>query len=281
MIVKANINDVEKITKYIFSFKDKKEFLYPICPKEKDYTWIFNHVNKMIDTNKLVLVDYLNDQINAVLIVFVDDDQKYLQTEGGIFTNDCFDKVADSYLFYLKSNYEGYELNIVLNDDNTLFDDYIKNKAILENDSYDMRHLSKQGFVEENNVYLISEQYYKDYIQLSDELHPGCFWNAEKVLKTRNKFDVYIFIKDEKLLGFITVTNYFKPFDEIFALGVRKEYLHKNIEEALIKKVVNVNVSKDTDTMLIVEKSNKYEFDIFNKLKFEVVDTSKLYCLTL
>lgn len=121
-------------------------------------------------------------------------------------------------------------------------------------------------------IVLLPQEYEAQYI---DKHNKDTYWTAEKVIKAKDKFRVFLSIHDGKVVGYIDVTYCYKK-NEPYAIWVDDEFQNKGYEQALLQAAIEMN--KPKKMMVLVDVNNYDEIKMFKSIGFIPVNgTNSVY----
>lgn len=234
--------------------KDYIEFVDSFDPLDE---FIDPHIINLNDKNNLLnerrptrhsFVAFDNDKVIGVFILLILPEESYIEMLLGLSK----DKKAYDELFeYLEKNYKNYTCDFVFNSKNYL----LKNKLMNYDTSFEIEQMKmtydhRKIDISFDDIIPLEEKYYMEY----ESMHiKDTYWTADKVIKAKDRFSVYIALKDDMVIGYIDVTNCFLE-NEPYDLLVKEEYRNQGYGKKLLAKALYEN--KDRDMMLLVEVDN-------------------------
>ena len=121
-------------------------------------------------------------------------------------------------------------------------------------------------------IVLLPQEYEAQYI---DKHNKDTYWTAEKVIKAKDKFRVFLSIHDGKVVGYIDVTYCYEK-NEPYAIWVDDEFQNKGYEQALLQAAIEMN--KPKKMMVLVDVNNYDEIKMFKSIGFiPVIGTNSVY----
>lgn len=232
------IKEVELLNDYmgfIDSFHIDDSFIDPnIIDKDTKY----NLLNKKKDNRHSYIVLKDNKIIGAFILLILED-ESYIEVLIGL-SKDI--NAYNEFFTYLKNNYKGYQVDFVFNPKNYLLKDIlIKNNAIFDIEQMKMKYNHNKLDISYDIVIPLSERYYKEYIELHEK---DTYWTGDKILKALDKFNVYIIVIDNHVIGYIDVTFCYRE-NEPYDIFIKEEYRNKGFAKKLLAKALYENKGKD------------------------------------
>ena len=114
----------------------------------------------------------------------------------------------------------------------------------------------------------LEEKYYDDYKDIHEK---DTYWTAEKVIDAKDRFNVYLALNEDNVIGYIDVTNCFEE-NEPYDLFVKEKYRNKGYGRKLLAKALYEN--KDKNMMLLVDVDNGAAINIYEKCGFVEISCS-------
>ncbi|MEA4960815.1 GNAT family N-acetyltransferase, partial [Lutispora sp.] len=243
-----------------------------------DYNKILRQFENMINhpnDELLISTDDLN--ISGVLALLVEPEDMYLEAIGGVFAKNNYEAVAKEFYTYLEDNYKGYRFDAPYPEENEQAIDFMKSiGAELLDFDYELR-LSKneyESMAEIDNIIMLNEKYYGSFVEIHNKFHPDAYWTGERLLKALDKFDIFIILEEEKVIGSIVTSKFSK---EIYLMEVSEDKQNLGYGTALINKAIKHAFNNGADELMVmVEKNNLVAIHMYEKFGFKKTDT----CLT-
>lgn len=206
MVIEAKIESIKEIVNFSWELtccKDRCNF-----PKFKSYEDMYNSFLKSIQNGKQLIVCYENGKILGTLNLLIKNDHKYVQSEGGIFTEKDFDFVATQFVDYLKENYTGYEFySGYPKEHKDAVNFFTKINANIIDASFTME-LKKWDFIRACNdreVTFLEAHKYDEYAVFHDKHNPNIYWNSKRIFENIDIWEIYTIIKNQKIVGSIFI----------------------------------------------------------------------------
>lgn len=196
---------------------------------------ILARLNKRLSQDDvLVMVEVEDEKVLGYIELLLDEKQNYLQLLAH-FSYDDYQMSLRNVFDYINANYKGFSLHYVLSDYNTEAIQYMNSTKATHDGFEVMMHIFKEDFVyeEDNLITSLSDQYIKDFISIHNKLNKDAYWTGELLLEA-NKFDIFMKIKNEKLVGYIAVSHYGNDEEEVYFIygdthETKKALYHKGL----------------------------------------------------
>lgn len=139
MIKSVDISELELVAKYAYKLNSIPQHKCKALPT--DYEGIFKQFERMIKhPNDELLISTDGDDIQGVLALLVDPEDKYLEFVGGVFAEDNYVAIAREFFEYIKNKYKGYHLDVAYPEENVQATDFMESVgAILMDFDYEYR----------------------------------------------------------------------------------------------------------------------------------------------
>lgn len=256
------ISDINEHFGWLDGYIYDPSFSSPFCDKERIIS-----VSGKVD--HVLLGAYKDGQLTGIFCLMVMDDEKTIET---IFMY-CRDRASyEELMDYLASSYCGYEVWFVFNPKNHI----LKNSLISRNAFFytEQRFMEYQGEVLPDTEEIIPycAAYKDDYIKIHNN---DGYWDGEKVLDQIDHFDVFLCIKNNRLVGYMDIS---KGTDlvEIMDIWTLPEYRNQGIGALLLRKAISFVSGKRL--ILTVDVDNDTANHLYEKMGFREIASNN--CVT-
>ena len=124
----------------------------------------------------------------------------------------------------------------------------------------------------QHEVVPLTEEYEAQYIDKHSKI---TYWTAEKVIKAKDRFRVFLAIHEEKVVGYIDVTYCYEK-NEPYDIWVDNEFQDKGYEQALLQAAIKMN--QPNKMMALVDVNNNVEIEMLKSIGFvPVAGTNSVY----
>ncbi len=113
------------------------------------------------------------------------------------------------------------------------------------------------------DVFPLSEKYLNSYIALHNKED---YWTGERVSESLDKFDVYVAVKEEKVVGYIDIINN-NQNNKVFDLFVVDDYRKIGYGKKLLKTGLANSTSEQIE--LEVDVDNTAALHLYNIMEFK------------
>lgn len=252
------IKDFKEYTSFINSFINDSEFSDPHLlmklEKGKDINdWAKNPENICICIEN-------NDKVLGLFVFYTIPEENYLEMMMGLSRDP---EAVKEFVEYLVDNYKGYQADCVFNPRWSIFKKELeKHSAIFDIEQQRMVYNHKTIDIDTSEIQPYTETYREQYI----EIHTGDrYWTAEKTIEAKDRFNIFLAINDNKVVGYIDVSNCFDE-NEPYDLYVKPEYRGKGFGKKLLIKALQTNEPKEM--MLLVDIDNPIAIKLYESVGF-------------
>jgi RimJ/RimL family protein N-acetyltransferase len=279
MIRRVEKNELESVAKYAYQLNSDPQHKCKAFPT--DYVYIAKQFKQIIshpNDELLILTD--ENTLCGVLALCVEPEDKYLEALGGVFAHNNYEAAAKEFYEYLKSNYSGYKFDAAYPEENQQAIEFMKSiGAKLEGNDYELR-IGKNKYKslpESANIIELNEKYYRGFVEIHDRFHPNAYWTGQRLLKALDRFDIFIVIENDEVIGSIVTSNSTRKVEEFYLIEVAENKQNQGYGTALINQALNHAFHNGTDELMVmVDKNNEAALHVYEKLGFKKTDT----CLT-
>ena len=287
--MEANIRDVEvheleQMSEYAYQLNSNPIHKCKAFPAEYDN--ILKQFKKILDHSDdelLVLSD--DENIYGLLALCVEPEDMYIEAIGGVFAKNNYDVIAKEFFKYLREKYQGYRYDAAYPNENQQAINFMQSiGAKLLGYDYELR-LRRDDYVglsENDRVIRLDEAYYKRFTYLHDRLNPDVYWTGDRLLKALDKFDIFIALDKDEVIGFVVTSKFMKSMEEIYFCNVAE--INRNLgygTDLINTAVMNAFNNGINEIIVMVDKENDIASHICGKLGFNKVDTCITYSITI
>jgi hypothetical protein len=232
MITNYNLKYQNQVLDLILQ-KNQKDTSVRYFPNNKNE--VLKRLQKRVSQDDVfVLVDIVDEKVLGYLELLIDETQNYLQLLAHFAYGD-YQNSLGNYFDYIYKNYKAFSFHYVLSDHNTEEIKFMNTTSATHDGFEVMMHVFKEDYVYEENqsITRLNDQYKKDFCTLHNQLNQDAYWTGELLLES-NKFDIFMKIKNEKLIGYIAVSHYGNHEEEVYfiygdSIETKKELYHKGL----------------------------------------------------
>lgn len=260
------INDEKVVIPFINTIKDNKYFLSPMYTNEEEINQ--NLIKRIKHPDDLVIAVYDDETIIGVFSIFIEKKEKYMEV---LLCFSTLKKAYDEVFKYLKVNYPGYQCDIVANPNNYILIDKLKELNAKFDIQQNYMKLAKFREYKHNlKIVKYEEKYKEQYIKIHSV---DRYWIAEKVINALDKFNVFLALNDDEVIGYIDVSSSFET-NEPYDLLVLEKYRNKGYGKALLSEAIKANFPKQMDlTVDIDNESGKHLYEQLGFIRDSIKDS--------
>lgn len=253
------IENLKEYESFIDGFYDDINFSDPHIVAEKEAGKDIYHWQKKSADHYFVVTD--NDDILGLFVFIVYEDEKYLEMYTGLSRSAV---AIDEMLDYLTANYKGFKADFVFNPRWAMFKVALqKRNASFDIEQQRMVYLHKKFDIDTSDIVPYSDKYRDQYLAMHTK---DMYWVGEKVIEAKKRFNIFLAVKDDVVMGYIDVTHCFDE-NEPYDLFVKPEYRGNGVGKRLLYKALQENEPKDM--MLFVDVDNEAAIHLYNSLGFQ------------
>jgi ribosomal protein S18 acetylase RimI-like enzyme len=252
------INNLDKYYSFIDSFYEDVSFSDP-------------HLNDMKEKNEdisewVARVDHYcfvvesNGKTVGLFVFVIYEDEKYMEMLAGLSKDE---EAVEEMLRYIDENYRGYHADFVFNPEWLILKKGLEKRgAHFDTEQQRMVYTHKQLNIDTDGIVPYSEKYKNQYIEIHEK---DMYWTAEKTIEAKNRFNIFLAVENDNVIGYIDVTNCHRE-NEPYSLYVKPEYRRKGIGTKLLYKALKTNEPKKM--MLFVDVDNIPAIKLYESLGF-------------
>lgn len=183
-------------------------------------------------------------EIQSVVLLAVEVEEKYLQTLGGIYGNDLA-RGLDELLWYRDRVYPGFELLIGYPDRPQIRETLSQRGELIESSVFFRQHLAEMKAADRYQV--LGPEDFQELAHIHDETFPDIYWNSQRILE---HFSDWIIVGDEASYSFSMV--YPDQLVEMFGLRQpRIELIQASLQVYFKRGYREMIASADQDDPLV------------------------------
>lgn len=263
-------NDLDKAIEFAWNVtKREKKVGYPEKIWEYDclrevFLKSFNHKD-----DKILLLKS-EEGIEGVVCLFVDLEEKYLQTMGGIYYKDDFEHTIDRFIEYLREYYKHFEIIIGYTSmDKSILKVLERKGQVLDQSEFFKLHRNNLNPKENReDIKLLTMEHFESFAKIHDKMNPEMFWNSERLRKNFNKWRIFTFYKEEKIGGYVLSMIYDNSIGEIFTITTTMN-IDDDILESLVYMACKDMFNMGSTGIISSCDIGSFERELYNNLGFE------------
>lgn len=200
-------HDLERVIEFAWNVTIRcKKLGYPELMWQYDglrekFISAFNHKD-----DKILILES-DEGIEGVVCLFVELEDKYLQTMGGIYFKHDFKYTLDKLIEYLKKNFEGFEIYIgYTSRDKKILEVLDRKGKVFEKSEF--FHLDEDKLISKDtnktiNIRLLNIDDFDSFSKVHDEMNPDMYWNSERIRNRFNEWRIFTYCDEGKILAYI------------------------------------------------------------------------------
>ena len=256
------INDINEHLMWLEDYLNDHCFSSPFCDKERV-------ISLSKKANNVLLGAYEEDKLVGIFCLLIINEEKYIET---MFMYCKVKKHYEELFLYLNDKFCGYEVWFLFNPNNNIL-----KELLLDKNAYfytEQRFMDYQGkkFSDIERVIPYSASYKDEYIKI--HTNDG-YWNGEKMLEKIDKFDIFLFLENDCLVGYIDISKGSNVV-EIMDIFVLPEYRNSGIGSSLLRKAISFVGNKRL--ILTVDVDNNVANHLYEKIGFKELKLNN--CIT-
>ena len=243
---------------FIKTFINDSDFSDPHLLMKLEKGKNINDWTKAPDNICLCIED--NNKTLGLFVFYTIPEEHYLEMMMGLSRDS---RAVKAFIEFLINNYTGYQADFVFNPKWSIFKKELeKHSVILDVEQQRMVYTHKQIDLSTNGIVPYSETYRNQYVEMHTE---DRYWTAEKTIEAKNRFNIFLAVDKNEVLGYIDVSNCFDE-NEPYDLYVKPEYRQKGFGKKLLIKALEVNEPKEM--MLLVDVDNEPAIKLYDSVGF-------------
>ena len=250
---------------FIKSFSGSSVFADPHFEFDND-----NLYNSLRNDNKKAYIVSEGEKINGLFVWLILPNEKYIEMLIGLSKDESSIREM---ITLIENKYKGYQLDFVINPQHNLFSSFLRSKnAKFEEEQQWMVWEKEIENQYQHEIVLLTPEYEAQYM---DRHSKDTFWTADKVIKAKDKFRVFLAIHEEKVVGYIDVTYCYEK-NEPYALWVDRKFQDMGYEQALLQAAIKMN--RPNKMMVLVDINNHVEIEMLKSIGFTpIIGTNSVY----
>ena len=230
----------------------------------EEFIKAYNHKD-----DKMLLLKSGED-INGVVCLFVDKEDMYLQTIGGIYYKDDFEYVLNKFIEYLEENFKSYEIIIgYTSKDKNILKVLEQKGEIFEKAEFFKLYKNNLKFKDiREDIRLLTTDDLKDFSDIHDKINPNIYWTSERLIKDLDNWRIFVYREMGKIKSYIMSQVYTDLTGEIFNItnvGILDQSIIEDLIYVGCKDMFDIGVTNIIGSC----DMECYENDLYYKLGFE------------
>ena len=259
------INSFDLYEEFINDFSGNSVFADPHF--EFDHQNLYGALKK---NNRKAYVVTAGDTVKGVFVWMILPDEQYIEMLIGLSMEEASIREM---LEFIEQEYKGYQFDFVINPKHHLFYNVLMSKnAKFEEEQQWMAWKKETANLYQHEIVLLTQEYEAQYM---DRHIKDTYWTAEKVIKAKDRFRVFLAIHEGKVAGYIDVTYCYEK-NEPYCIWVDEEFQNMGYEQALLQAAIKMN--KPKEMMVLVDINNYAETEMLKSIGFvPVIGTNSVY----
>lgn len=282
MIINIDETRVVEVAQYANRLNQVKEHSCKACSAEyKNMLYSFRKMIKHPEDEVLICTE--ENKILGVLALFVEAENKYLEAVGGVYAEENYQEVAMEFYGYMKEKYAGFHFDAVYPIENKEAMKFMQSigasssgidlEMKLKKDNFHHLELSKQALP-------LSKKYYEEFCRFHNNNSPNVQWTGDRLLKALDRFNIYIALDNDELVGTIVSSAYEKSKSEIYFLEIDKHHQRQGYAKSLMEKSIHEAFLSGIEEVLVIVNNNDIpSINLHNSFGFEKADATSTYSI--
>ena len=212
---------------------------------------LFDALNRDTDHRKAYIVT-LDGSAAGLFVWLILPGEQYAEMLVGLTKEEA---AIREMLAYIEERCRGFQLDFVINPDNSLFCSVLRSKDAVFDAPQQWMIWKNETKPQPYEVVQISSESESQYLAVHRK---DTYWTAEKVLAAKDTFRVFLAVHEGKVIGYIDVT-FCHEKNEPYDLWVDDSYLHQCYEQALLQEAVKMNRPKTMVTLVNIDDPDEKE----------------------
>ncbi|WP_425448412.1 GNAT family N-acetyltransferase [Dethiothermospora halolimnae] len=264
MLKKVDLNNLNEVVDLAYQMNCDERTSCK-APFLKDRKTIEKRFIKTLEHPKEVIIaEYTDNELKGVFSYLVDQDSRYLECISGFFKDE---KTLDHIINYMKNNYRGWHMDLVFPKENTMVLNYLKKingnfDPVQLDMELEVGELKVQEIKSNLNIFEYDEKYYEEYHKIHTT---NCYWIAEKIVKALDKFNIYLAVDNDEVVGYLDISKK----NDIYDLFVKESLRGKGYGRALMQMGINQAIENEGKIILNVNEDNEIAYQLYKSLGFK------------
>ncbi len=232
---------------------------------------IRERILQKVEANKyLIYVSNSEDMLYSYVELLFEKEEKYIQILA-YFTNGSYTITFEMFMKFMKKSFPGFTLDVVLIDQNTELIQCMK-RINAETDGLEtMLHIAHHSneFLSDSNITSLSKVHEEDFIKLHNEIYKNVYWNGERLINHKDKFNIFIYLENDQILAYSVISHLNRIEEEIYFLYCDES----NMKRQLITYTLQEAYKSTTSVLLLTEENEDLSF--YREIGFKVKE--KIY----
>lgn len=198
---------IDRIVEDVWTvYQNSETGFYPVFESKIDLQKTYEMAK-----NDDVLLSYNDGNSWAYLPLIVDESSSYLQANGGIASNNCFEAASDHFISLMKEHYKGYKFISAYPSSNQKALGYLKSNNYqcvehLYQYTFDLKELIPGSI---SGYRLLNPEVDLSFSKHHSDIFPEMYWNSKRILDDLDNWTVLV-NNQEMINESIGARHYFK-----------------------------------------------------------------------
>lgn len=283
MLVKATKEDILKHMDFVYELAlDQTKSLYPTytdgIKSKEDFINVAFRAFSSANT-EILFFEYEGNIEGWIQYYWVEEDM--LVGINSFNINIGIHVAIEQFINLMNKNYKGFEMHIGLPKCNVQALSYLEQKGYkcieeLHNNSFFFDDYNP--ITEEDNIFRITKDNFTDFEMLHKSKDKEMFWNSSRLYESIDKWNIYVYYKNNKPQGAIYFTN-LEIMLEIFGIDYIGGKYDEQIFELLLCKALNEGKLLGAKYLTFFTDEDSQE--LLTKLGFKYIGKYVCYLLKL
>lgn len=282
MIISIDETRVVEAVQYANRLNRIKEHNCKACAVEYD-NMLYTFRKMLKHPDDVVLICTENNKILGVLALCIESKDKYLEAVGGVFAEENYQDIAMQFFKYLKETYAEFHFDAAYPKENTeaiCFMQSIGANRIGVDLEMNLKKCDYKSSKGSTQVIPLNDKYYESFSRFHDGNNSTVYWTGERILSALDKFDVFIALDKDKVVGSIVTSTFGNKKREIYFLGTDNGYHRQGYAGSLLEKSIDRAFSSGAnELMVMVGIENNPEINMYESFGFQKTDTCNTYSI--
>jgi ribosomal protein S18 acetylase RimI-like enzyme len=282
MIISIDETRVVEAAQYANRLNSIKEHNCKACVAGYD-NMLYSFRKMLNHPDDEVLICIQNNKIVGVLALCIELKDKYVEAVGGVYAEENYQDIALKFVEYLKRKYAGFHFDAAYPKENIeaiYFMQTIGANCIGADLEMTLKKYDFKSTKCNKQVILLNDKYYESFSRFHDESNPNVYWSGERILSALNKFDVFIALDKDEVIGSIVTSTFGNKKREIYFMETDKGYRRQGYAKALLEKSIDRAFSSGANELIVmIGKDNFPAINMCESFGFGRTDTCITYSI--
>lgn len=202
--------------------------------------------------------------VHGLFVWLILEEERYIELIIGLSNHK---PSLEDMLTLMEEKYPGYQRDFVINPRHVVFREILENRnAYFGKSQIQMVFKNEANFSASHRVMPLTPEYENAYRAVHDD---SVYWTAERILRARDRFRVFIATNRQKIVGYLDITRNHRV-NEPYSLWVDKRYKSMEYEKDLLLTAIEFN--KPAGMMALIDADNDEEIKLYQSAGFVSVE---------